>query len=122
MQIPNENSRGANQYRPEQYAVYQVAKWLFPNCKVEMEAQLEGFYAVPDILITCSSRKIVVRMNGAKHDNSPKVRTKDIHQRDRLEQAGFKVVDFNNDDHAIVFKNPQSPQSVKAIMHELLKE
>ena len=116
-----------SEYRPEQLFVRDFLADTHPFWKVRSEYKVRGLkidgkpYRKCILDIAIPKDKIAIRLNGGYHFASDRQRIKDEFQKDALEQAGWKVYDF--DDHKMpnLFKKKKKVETIKLAKEEILR-
>lgn len=66
-----------------------------------------------DIAIISGENKLAIRLNGGYHFDSIKQRRKDEFQKMALEESGWRVVDFNEDDMELLWDDKSNIEEVE---------
>lgn len=118
---------GNTAFRTEQMRAGDILFDIF-NKKVEKEQRIRKLTidgsptsdAIPDLMI--KDLMIVFRLNGGIHTSSLSRRNKDSNQKDALEEAGWKVVDFWEDKMKNLWtKNKYTEEVKEKAKNEILK-
>lgn len=118
---------GNTAFRTEQMRAGDILFDIF-NKKVEKEKRItkltiDGFStndAIPDLMIR--DLKLVFRLNGGIHTNSASRRNKDNNQKDALEEAGWNVIDFWEDQMKNLWtKNKYTDEVKEKAKNEIIK-
>lgn len=89
-----------NSHRPEQLFTRDFLKQLFPNSIIETEYPINNLkidgkpYRRCILDIAIKDKKWAIRLNGEYHNGKTQT-IKDEYQKIALEQAGWKVIDFD---------------------------
>lgn len=100
-------------YRPEQNRALKIFRGFFDKKCIWAEYELNDLTidgeptanSIIDIAIISGENKLAIRLNGGYHFASDKQIRKDEWQKIAIEQAGWRVIDFNEEDMPILWKN-----------------
>jgi len=113
-------------YRKEQLLTRDILTELHPKLTIKTEFFIKNLTldgkpyrsCKPDIAIT--AERIVIRINGMYHYTSSRQIDKDFYQKKALEQAGWKVIDFDCRKMENLFKSHWTEKTLKLAKQEIL--
>jgi len=125
--LRNMGEQGNTEYRREQVRCARILRDKFGYNMIRQEytvknLKIDGASAPNCILdVAIPKEKIAIRMMGGIHDKSKKRGVKDWYQREALDQAGWAVYDFKEDEFPNLWKPKRSHEVDMASKEEVLK-
>lgn len=116
-----------SEYRQEQMFVRDFLNTIHPEWVIKLEYRVRELkidgkpYRQCVLDIAIRKHKIAIRLNGGYHFASDRQRTKDEFQKEALEQAGWKVIDFDHYKMPNLFKKKKNIETIKLAKEEILK-
>lgn len=114
-------------YRPEQMFVRDFLSTIHPEWVIKSEYKVSGLkvdgkpYRLCILDIAIRKHKIAIRLNGGYHFSSDRQSNKDEFQKEALQQAGWKVIDFDHYKMPNLFKKKNNIETIKLAEKEILK-
>ena len=114
-------------YRQEQMFARDYIAEIHPDWELCLEKPIydleldEKPYRNCVLDIAVMNKSIAIRLNGEYHFTSSKQGLKDEFQKEALQQAGWKVVDFNFFNMPNLFKKKKKEETVKLAKEEIVK-
>jgi len=114
-------------YRPEQIFVRDFLATIHPKWVIKSEYKVSGLkldgkpYRRCVLDIAVRKLKLAIRLNGGYHFSSSRQSTKDEFQKEALEQAGWKVLDFDYHKMPNLFKKKKNIETIKLAEKEILE-
>ena len=116
-----------SEYRQEQLFVRDFLSKIHPEWVIMLEHKISGLkvdgkpYRRCILDIAIQSTRVAIRLNGGYHFASSRQETKDEFQKESLEQAGWKVIDFDHHKMPNLFKKKKNIETIKLAEEEILK-
>ena len=116
-----------SEYRKEQIFVRDFLATIHPKWAIKLEYKIRGLkldgkpYRRCVLDIAVQKPKLAIRLNGGYHFSSDRQRTKDEFQKEALEQAGWKVIDFDHHKMPNLFKKKKNIETIKLAEKEILE-